>query len=243
MLHKSMQTTWMASRQAGVAPASQYAASSAVRPCTCPSSPCWPPRSKKQVCHRSASRRYSPVCLSMANRARPRRCSSIPRCATAAAGRSSSGSAAAANACVHHRPGNPGVPGRLRRGDPPLSDLSAGLPAQPGRDPAPRRQLRHPLGERLTGALPVLALAADLDPPHVHRIPGPPHVPRPGHHRLMHPVRDRAAIRARPSRLQAVIDDTSIPPSGAASTPATCRPSTPNSADAVSSNTMPAASW
>ncbi len=32
MLHKSMHTTWTASRQAGVAPASQYAASSAVRP-------------------------------------------------------------------------------------------------------------------------------------------------------------------------------------------------------------------
>ena len=26
---------------------------------------------------------------------------------------------------------------------------------------------------------------------------GPAHVPRPGHHRLMHPARDRAAIRAR----------------------------------------------
>jgi hypothetical protein len=53
MLHKSMQATRIASRPAGVAPASQYAASSAVRPCTCPSSPCWPSRSKKQVCHLS----------------------------------------------------------------------------------------------------------------------------------------------------------------------------------------------
>jgi hypothetical protein len=44
---------------------------------------------------------------------------------------------------VHHRPGDPGVPGRLRRGDPPLSDLTGRLPAQPGGDPAPRRQGRH----------------------------------------------------------------------------------------------------
>jgi hypothetical protein len=102
---------------------------------------------------------------------------------------------------VHHRPGDPGVPGRLGRGDPPLSDLGTGLPAQPGGDPAPRRQGRHRLGERLAEALLIAALAPDLDPPQVHRIPGPPHVPRPGHHRLMHPVRDRAAIRARSGRL------------------------------------------
>ncbi len=41
MPHMSMQTARIASRQAGAAPASQYAASSAVRPCTCPSSPCF----------------------------------------------------------------------------------------------------------------------------------------------------------------------------------------------------------
>ena len=63
MLHESMQATWTASRHAGVAPASQYAASSAVRPSTWPSSPCWPSRSKKQVCHLSASTVYSPVLL------------------------------------------------------------------------------------------------------------------------------------------------------------------------------------
>ena len=102
---------------------------------------------------------------------------------------------------VHHRPGNPGVPGRLRRGDPPLSDLGTGQAAQPGGDPAPRRQRRHPLGKRLPQAPAVAALAPDLDPAQVHRIPGPPHVPRPGHHRLMHPVRDHAAIRAHPGRL------------------------------------------
>ena len=98
---------------------------------------------------------------------------------------------------VHHRPGDPGVPGRLRRGDPPLGDLSAGLLPQPGRDPAPRRQGRHPLGERLARAFRVAALPPDLDPPQVHRVARPAHVPRPGQHRLMHPARDRAALRAR----------------------------------------------
>ena len=40
MLHMSIATTLIASRHAGAAPASQYAASSAVRPSTWPSSPC-----------------------------------------------------------------------------------------------------------------------------------------------------------------------------------------------------------
>ena len=84
MLHRSMQAIWTASRHAGVAPASQYAASSAVWPCTCPSSPCSPDRSKKQVCHRSARTVCSPVSWFTAKRARPRWCSSMPRCATGA---------------------------------------------------------------------------------------------------------------------------------------------------------------
>jgi hypothetical protein len=49
---------------------------------------------------------------------------------------------------VHHRPGDPGVPGRLRRGDPAVRDLVRGLLAQPDGDPAPRRQRRHPPGLR-----------------------------------------------------------------------------------------------
>jgi hypothetical protein len=99
------------------------------------------------------------------------------------------------------RPGDPGVPGRLRRGDPALGDLVRGLLAQPGRDPAPRRQGRHRLGERLARPLLVAALAADLNPAQVHRVTGPAHIPRPGHHRLMHPVGDHAALRARPAGL------------------------------------------
>ncbi len=89
------------------------------------------------------------------------------------------------------------MPGCLRRGDPALGDLGAGLLPQPGRDPAPRRHGRHPLGERLARALQVAALPPDLDPPQVHRIGGPAHIARPCQHRLMHPARDHAAIRAR----------------------------------------------
>ena len=78
--------------------ASQYAASSAVRPSTWPRRPWSPDRSKKHVCHRSASSTYSPVPSSIRQRARRRRCSSIPRCATSDGGCANAGSARAANA-------------------------------------------------------------------------------------------------------------------------------------------------
>jgi hypothetical protein len=55
MLHMSIATTRTAFRHAADSPASQYAVSSAVRPSTCPSSPCSPDRSKKHVCHLSAA--------------------------------------------------------------------------------------------------------------------------------------------------------------------------------------------
>ena len=58
---------------------------------------------------------------------------------------------------MRHRPRHPGVPGRLRRGDPPPGDLGPGLLPQPGRQPAPRRHLRHPLGERLAIAALLIA--------------------------------------------------------------------------------------
>ena len=84
-----------------------------------------------------------------------------------------------------HRPGDPGVPGRLRRGDPPVRDLGGGLLPQPGRQPAPRRHLRHPLGEGLASAARLLAFPAGLHPPHRHRVTGPADIPRPGQHRVM----------------------------------------------------------
>ena len=92
------------------------------------------------------------------------------------------------------------MPGRLRRGDPPVRDLGAGLLPQPGRQPAPRRHLRQPLGERLAIAARRIAFPAGLDPPHRHRVTGPADIPRPGQHRVMPPGRDRPAVRARRRR-------------------------------------------
>ena len=98
---------------------------------------------------------------------------------------------------VRDRPRHPGVPGGLRRGDPALADLGAGLLPQPGHQPAPRRYLRHPLGERLAAAAWLVAFPAALDPPHRHLVAGPPHVPRPGQHCVMAAGRDHPAVRAR----------------------------------------------
>ena len=117
-----MATTSMRSRHAGLAWASQYAASSAVRPSTCPSSPWSPDRSKKQVCHRSASSTYSPVPSSVSQRGRPRRCSSIPRCATSDGGCSSSRISAGGERGMHHRPRQPALACRLRHRAPPIGD-------------------------------------------------------------------------------------------------------------------------
>jgi hypothetical protein len=86
--------------------------------------------------------------------------------------------------------------GCLRRGDPPPGDLVRGLLAQPGRDPAARRQGRQGLGERLARAFLADALAPELHPVQAHRIAGPAHVPRLGYHRLVHTAGGRAAIRA-----------------------------------------------
>ena len=144
MLHKSMQTTWTASRHAGVAPASQYAASSAVRPCTCPSSPCRPDRSKKQVCHLSASSDVLPG-LRIDGEAGPAAAVLIDaQVRHRGRGLVQQRVRGGGERIVHHRPGDPGVPGRLRRGDPALGDLVRGLLPQPGRDPAPRRQAAAP---------------------------------------------------------------------------------------------------
>ena len=89
------------------------------------------------------------------------------------------------------------MPGRLRRSDPAVADLGPGLLPQPGRDPAPRRHLRQPLGERLAAAGFLIALPAALDPPHRHPVPAPADIPRPGQHRVMPAGRDRPAVRAR----------------------------------------------
>jgi hypothetical protein len=148
-------------------------------------------------CHRSASSSYSPVCSSVRHRGRPRRCSSIPRCATGAQACPSTGSAAAANAsCATGqeipacRAASAGVIPR------PATSVPACSP-QPGREPAPRRHLRHPLGERLAAAARLIALPPVLDPPHRHRVTAPADISRPGQHGLMPAGRDRPAVRAR----------------------------------------------
>ena len=110
---------------------------------------------------RSAHRRRSGP-----GRGGARRCPGGP---PTAGSRSSTGSAGGGERLVRRRPGDPGVPGRLRRGDPPPGDLVPRLLPQPGRDPAPRRHLRHPLGERLARAPRVAALPLELHPPLVHR--------------------------------------------------------------------------
>ena len=98
---------------------------------------------------------------------------------------------------MRDRPRHPGVAGGPRRSDPMLADLSPGLLPQPGRQTAPRRHLRQPVGERLSAAARLIAFPAALDPPHCHPVAGPPHVPRPGQHRVMAAGRDHPAVRAR----------------------------------------------
>ena len=100
---------------------------------------------------------------------------------------------------VRDRPGHAVAPGRLRRGDAALRDLRRGLLPQPPGQPAPRRHLRHPLGERLPLTLPGFTFPAPLHPPHLHRIQAPGHIPRPGQHLLMDPARHSAAVGARAS--------------------------------------------
>jgi hypothetical protein len=113
-VHMSIATTSTWSRQAGGAWSSQYAASSAVRPWTWPSMPWLADRSQKFTRHRSATCTYRPVPSSRGHRGRPRRCSSIPGCATGAGPGSSSASAPRGERVVRDGPGDPGVPGRMR---------------------------------------------------------------------------------------------------------------------------------
>ena len=94
------------------------------------------------------------------------------------------------------RPGDPGVPARLARGDPPLRDLGPGMLQQPPGDLAPRRHLRHPLGEPRPRAAARRALHPALDQEEVHILPAGPDIPRPGHHVLVHLLRRRPAPRA-----------------------------------------------
>ena len=94
---------------------------------------------------------------------------------------------------VRGRPRHAVVPGRLRRGDPPLRDLVPAVLQQPPGDPAPRRDLRRPLGERALRAVPVPARQAPFLQEEVY-FPAPvPDVPRTGHHPVVHTLGYRPA--------------------------------------------------
>jgi hypothetical protein len=95
------------------------------------------------------------------------------------------------------RPGDPGVPGRLRRGDAPPGDLVPGMVQQPPGDRAPRRHLRQPLGERPPQATALCTLHPPLDQEQLHLLAASPDIPRPGHRILVHTLRGSAALRAR----------------------------------------------
>ena len=208
-----------------------------------PAAPAPPDRSKKQVCHRSASSSVLPgLLIERRNRARPRRCSSMPRCATGAGAWSSTGSAAAANASC-----------ATGQEIPACRAASAGvIPRSATSAPACSRSravTRHRGGTCGTDSVNVLRGHSWL-----------PHFRRTLTHRRSTASPARRTSRGRVSTVSctrsetvpqsghaaaagsSVTAHTSSAPSGPACTSVTCRPSTPNSADAVSSNTMPAAS-
>ena len=166
MLHKSMQTTWTASRQGGGGAASPVRGVIGGAAFHLAEQGLLAVQVEKSRCHRSASTVYYPVLIDgepgpaaavlIDAQVRHRRRILVQH-----------GIGSSRERRVRGQPGDPGVPGRLRRGDPAPGDLPGSLLPQPGRDPAPRRQLRHPLGERLTRALAVGALAPQLDPAQV----------------------------------------------------------------------------
>ena len=137
------------------------------------------------------------------------------------------------------QPGDPGVPGRLCRGDPAVGDLAGGLLPQPPGDPALRRHGRQPFRERPARAGLCRAFPPPLDPSQVHRVAAR----RTSRGRVTTvscsredtvPQSGQAAAAG-----QSVTVHTSTAPPGPACTSATRSPSTPDSADAASWNTMP----
>jgi hypothetical protein len=96
-----------------------------------------------------------------------------------------------------HRPGHVLPPAGLGHGAAPLGDFRAQQPAQPAGQPAPRRHRGQRLGERHTAALLAGALPPPLAPGHRDLVQAPAQVTGPGQHVLVHPARDRPAVRAR----------------------------------------------
>ena len=135
----------------------------------------------------------------MRQRGRPLRCSSIPRCATGAGAGPSTRSARAANASWtvgHDSPACRAV----SAGVIPRSAISRAACSRS------RAVTRHRGGT--CGSRSVNVFRSQFSSVHFHRrlthrrstgSPGPARIPRPGQHRLVRPVRERPAVRARRS--------------------------------------------
>ena len=98
---------------------------------------------------------------------------------------------------VHGMPRDAGVPGGLRRGDPPVRHLGGGVPQQPAGDRAARRDLRRRLGERQPRACRIRALHPPFDQEEVRFLATGPYVAGPGRHILVHAFGNSPARRAR----------------------------------------------
>jgi hypothetical protein len=137
------------------------------------------------------------------------------------------------------RPGDPGVPGRLRRGDPAVGDLAGGLLPQPPGDPAPRRHG----GSHSVNVPRVQASAAHFHRRLTHRRSTGSPARRTSRGRVITVSCSREDTVPQSGHVaaagQSVTVHTSTAPPGPACTSATLRPSTPNSAGAASWNTMP----
>jgi hypothetical protein len=162
MLHRPVHTTWTASRHAGVAPGGQYAASScgaafhlaqqAVLAVQVEEAGVPPVGQQGVLPGLLIDGEAGPAAAVLVNaQVRHRRCGLVQE-----------GVRGGGERVVRGRPGDPGMPGRLGRGNPALADLVGGLLAQPGRDPAARRHGWHRLGERLARAPRVAAFAPYL---------------------------------------------------------------------------------
>ena len=172
---------------------------------------------------------------------RPRRCSSMPTCATGAGACSSTGPAAAANAsCATGQE----MPTCRAASDGVMPRLATSVPAC-SRSRRVRRQRGGTCGTRSVKVL--------------RRQPGASHFQRRLTHHTGTGSPPRRTSRGRASTVSCrrsetvpqsghaaatgspVTAHTSSVPSGSACASVTCKPSTPNSTDAVSWNTMPAA--
>jgi hypothetical protein len=124
------------------------------------------------------------------------------------------------------------VPGGPGRGDPAFRDLVPAVLQQPPGDPAPRRDLRDPLGERALRAVTVPALQPPFTQDEPYFPVSVPDIPRTGRHVFVHFSGKGSAPRARDRAGDH--RQTVNRPSASSSAPVTVTPSSPSSSDAVS---------